>query len=265
MSSPRLSSVLHALLLVGLGLGFGCGPQVGEPNDSGVDAGFQDLGDDDDSGDDDGAVCSADPCSPLDQCGCAAGLACDLDESAFSEARGICRTATAGGTETTKCTADQECAVGFSCLGNQCRALCDANADCGTNVCAVKITYGPTNMMYVPGVQACSKTCRLDVVGAPGGCPESVDVGCRAFTDAGIRHSDCAAVKAGAVSGATCTSSADCARGFTCTGSNICRQTCAISVNGAAAPNSCPSGTAACTGYTTPYTLGDIVYGYCPG
>jgi hypothetical protein len=157
----------------------------GSVSDAGRDAG----GGDDDDGIDaatsiDGEVCSGDPCSLLDQCGCGAIQVCDLDAMELSTAGTECRDVTVPGGAGANCASRTECASGWSCYGGaiygQCRRYCDGDDDCGTGgYCIIQVTDGAEP---VPGVKICTKACSPTAATA-NGCPASPQMGCRVFRD----------------------------------------------------------------------------------
>lgn len=73
------------------------------------------------------------PCDVLEQCGCAAGMACDAN---WTTGDTLCRSVGSGGAEA-PCTALNECMAGFSCWYGACRPWCDEHAACDSGVCVV--------------------------------------------------------------------------------------------------------------------------------
>jgi hypothetical protein len=269
MTAPSWFASMSVALVVACSAA-GCMAAVGSAN-GGDDVGDEDRDvgddDDDDGGDDDDGddlTCPAEPCSLYEQCGCDAGEACDLDTTAFSEGRGACRQADASGTADAYCTATTDCAVGYSCLGGQCRNLCDDEDDCDGNRCNIRVRYtaGGTTA-YVPGVQACAKVCDI-ADETPDGCPDGM--ACRFMKDAAGYYSDCDRATAGGVSGTTCTAGGiECAPGHGCftisAGVLECREMCAVTINGSPAADSCSTGT--CTALSAGMQIGTTNYGYC--
>src|SRR4051812_18816481 len=61
--------------------------------------------------------CSKQPCSIVPQCGCTAGMACDLDGTMLATGGTACRTAGPSGPNGS-CAAVTDCAAGDICLGS---------------------------------------------------------------------------------------------------------------------------------------------------
>jgi hypothetical protein len=201
------------------------------------------------------------PCDILEQCGCDANTACDLDAS--DNMGTACRMILTPGTETSACTADTRCDRGYRCLGvaGACRKYCDADADCGTprGKCIFEITSGGVAIPGIPKV--CSSNC--DPTGSSAGiCPANFK--CGIFTASGQNISDCTRAGAGQ-QGASCQGGgqgdeAACGAGFLCTTVNAgvnfnCRRIC-----NRAAPN---CGGLTCIAFNPAFTLAGVEYGVC--
>jgi hypothetical protein len=246
------------------------GADTGNPDDDGKDDSADDQDPPDEPDDPEPPSCSGDPCSILDQCGCAADQACDLDPARFAEGTGMCRATTEAGTETTSCTTPDQCATGYGCIGGQCRAYCDAADDCGGNRCDNDLVYVHNGVTTpIPGVKGCSKTCRLDLTPLDSGCPNDPAIGCRLQADDDGTYTDCRrAAATGGKKFADCQADGDCARGFGCftfLGDDFfpvdeCLQICVRKVDGVAAVNTCP-GTAC--GAVDGMTVDGVEYGVC--
>jgi len=124
----------------------------------------------------DGNGCATQPCSILPQCGCNGNTACDVD--LVDEDGAACRPINAPGTETSSCTAPNECDRGFACIGGSsfrsCKKYCSGDADCGAP--RGKCIYTITNDNNVPITdvpKVCSSNCEpTDTTAA--GCPSTM-------------------------------------------------------------------------------------------
>ena len=229
----------------------------------------------------DADVCTAEPCSLLEQCGCGATQVCDLDRDDLPGGATRCRDVTAPGTELANCSSSTECAGGFGCLGAtgfmQCRRYCDEEADCGEGGhCIIEVTYTDDGgqQQPVPGAVTCSKSCAIEAA-ADNGCPSDPQFGCRLFYEdpdgtaaSGDEYflSDCnRAPASGGGDDAACTSHSSCAPGYGCitfgASDKRCKQSCVYNVDGAAGPRVCAAGT--CRQFSDNPMIGTTEYGYC--
>lgn len=270
MSFLRLVSLAFAVALMAPG----CGAEIGGPADDGAgDVTGPDNGGGDGGDDSPDSTCSGDPCDLFDQCGCEPGQACALDPDAFESAGTTCREADPTGDGSTACDQDSDCARGYACLGDpgQCRRFCDNDGDCGGGRCGVQIVYDAGESYEdVPGVKACTKTCKLDAAEGSG-CPEADGLGCRFYGSAEDGYyTDCTRAGDGGDAASCATNgSADCAAGFECVGITYtddsvrseCRQMCVRAISGQAAEASCAVGS--CRAFGTPLVVGDVEYGVC--
>ena len=214
----------------------------------------------------DGNGCSAQPCSILPQCGCAATSACDVDTT--DNMGTACRPVNVPGKETSTCSGLDKCDKAYVCLGGAtyatCKKYCMANADCGTprGRCAIDISSGGMPIAGIPS--ACSSNCNPIATTAPE-CPANYKCGLFTATHNGspVPIADCSPAGAGtqgASCGTTLGNDAMCAPGYLCTtvtaGSYQCRRICNKTAN-----TGC-TGTQTCLGFSTPQTI-DIEYGVC--
>jgi hypothetical protein len=207
------------------------------------------------------ANCPTAPCDLLEQCGCNATQACDID---FNDLAGTaCRGVSAQGDDNDTCASITACAAGYVCVGDatndSCKQYCDMDADCGTprGQCVIQLTNSTGTP--IAGATVCSSNCDPSTVANPL-CPTGW--GCDIFTATfnSVDHdiADCRVVGAGA-QGAACSATAACAAGFTCvnTGTNVCARICRRP-----AGTECTGGTT-CTSFTTPFVVGAQEYGVC--
>jgi hypothetical protein len=165
-------------------------------------------------------------CALYQQTGCGLGEACDLDEANLATGGTICRAVTVQGGSTSTCTGTTTCSAGFVCLGaageSHCAEYCQNDMVCdGTGgLCVIGLVYGDPAMPVNLGgaqVKVCSNNCNpLDGTGCPTG------FGChvgRSAEAAPRNFTLCDKAGAGTQEGA-CTTSGDCASGFTCVNAN---------------------------------------------
>jgi hypothetical protein len=215
--------------------------------------------------------CSHQPCTLAPQCGCAAGMSCDLDGANLATGGTVCRAAGAG-TEATLCTADTDCKVGNSCVGGRCRDLCATDNDCKSGagaLCIIQVQFG-NPPQDIPGAKVCTTDCDATSK-TPAGCPATW--GCHVYIETGgaMRNlTDCEPGPAsGGGIGATCTSNASCQPGNDCIAltqggvtTNQCRPSC-ICPNLNCNAGTCPSGGGSCHAFNPAATIGTREYGTC--
>lgn len=198
-------------------------------------------------------TCPTAPCDLVQQCGCQPGWACDLDGTMVATGGTECRGVNAQGMEASTCSAVEDCAAGYICIGAnpaQCRRYCATDADCtgGGSLCLISITSGGNP---VPGAVTCTKDCDAVATANPTGCPTGM--ACHLFVDdpdnslptaSGDERflTDCLTAGAG-TDNASCAANGmtDCAPGHDCVnlgGNNVCKQTCAYP-GGACAVGAC--------------------------
>ncbi|HET6611577.1 MAG TPA: hypothetical protein VFG83_06300 [Kofleriaceae bacterium] len=156
---PRCSVIAAAALAMA---SYGCASgSPGKPGDSDVDAVVihppPPAADAPPRGVD--AMPNFEECDVLEQSGCKSGLACDLDLEHLDVGGTTCRGVKNPGTEQASCTAQTDCAGGYSCFSTQCYEYCQSNADCQEpgGICFFTVTTGGE---AVPGApKLCSKDC----------------------------------------------------------------------------------------------------------
>ncbi|MBK7401544.1 MAG: hypothetical protein IPJ34_36155 [Myxococcales bacterium] len=236
----------------------GVGPDTGTSPDTGaLDTGVADTGATDtgiaDTGckPTDGAACT-----PLPQCGCGAGLNCDLTSVDGSAS---CVPAGSKGLHGSPCTpvwssgTASACAKGFTCVLGACQEFCATATDCskaGASCLAIEY-YDGTTTKSIPGTKACAAPCDpltpSKVCGASTNC---------LFAD--TTHTTCAGAGAGiGASGCSSTNPFSCAPGYLCLSTNECRRWCRIGFAG-----DCPSGKT-CGALTDHPKLSGVEYGVC--
>jgi hypothetical protein len=109
----------------------------------------------------DAAACVSSPCDLVPQCGCPSNQACDLD---FSDLVGTaCRGVATPGTEVNTCSAINQCAAGYVCLGgsgsSSCMRYCAGDGDCvgPRGQCAIQIVNSQNQP--IDGATVCSSNC----------------------------------------------------------------------------------------------------------
>ena len=207
-------------------------------------------GDGDGDGDSDAGAVACDPgtateCELVSQCGCGPAEACDNDQAP------TCRPA-GGARQGDVCTAAEDCAAGFTCLGpaggRACRRFCDDDSVCegGGGLCNIDIGGRPQLV--------CTTDC--DPVSSAG-C--AAGWGCSAsFNNNTDRwHTSCHIGGAGTQDD-PCSSLSDCAPGFHCVGLSppFCARSCIVG------SSSC-SGGRTCTGFSGGAVIDGVEHGAC--
>ena len=214
--------------------------------------------------------CAKQPCSLTPQCGCAAGMACDLDGNDLANGATTCRMSGAG-QETTTCTAVEDCDAGYGCIGGRCRRWCATDTDCpgAGGQCLVGVVFG-ANQTPVPGAITCTTDCD-PTSSAPTACPATW--GCHIYQNSTTMTylTDCDAAPAtGGGKGALCDTNGngDCAPGLDCialtqggTTTNECLQSC-VCPGGNCAAGTCTLG-GSCNGFSPAVVIGGTTYGTC--
>jgi hypothetical protein len=195
--------------------------------------------------------CTTFPCDIVPQCGCGTGSACDT-----SSTGNACRSA-GSGTEATLCTADTDCAAGYTCSSrggmSYCERYCTSGSNCESprGKCLTDLATATTPVVCTSGCDPLSTT-NTD-------CPSgwSCDI-YRLGSGSGSDVVDCR--PPGTASAGQSCASAICGLGLTCVvfsnGSQTCEPICSPNTN-----TSCPSGS--CHGFSTPFVVAGTEYGPC--
>jgi hypothetical protein len=208
----------------------------------------------------DASTCPTVPCDLVEQCGCAANQACDLD---FSDLDGTaCRGIATPGDVNDTCTAINQCDAGFVCVGdgtdNSCKRYCADDADCGSPRGQCVIQLVDETSTPIPGAITCSSNCDPVAATQPL-CPTGWS--CDLFTAGTAEIVDCR-VAGAAGQGAACSATVACAASFTCVNdgvSDVCGRLCR---RPAGTECSASPGTT-CFGFTDPFVVGGQEYGVC--
>lgn len=207
-----------------------------------------------------GPACSESPCRLVSpQCGCGAGLGCDIEDSTVGR---ICTptgpTPEGASCDLFLCQAGLDCVRGSATL-NWCERYCATDADCigGPGSLCLETLADPTGAALTT---ACTMSCN-PVTSA--GCISGA--GCQIlFETAGAMRALTHCIAAGSGGqGAVCTDSSGCQAGYGCLDSSAggtgttCHRWCRPG-----GTSTCP-GTTTCTGFVTPVTIGGTTYGVC--
>jgi hypothetical protein len=128
------------------------------------------------------------------------------------------------------------CAPGTACIGLidvfKCRPFCFQHSDCASGSC-VAPTGSPLRKMFSKDVELALATCTANE-----GCDPVVQTGCpRCFVSRGdvdstgnlvSRITFCGMSSGQLPAGGSCSSSADCAAGYRCSGLGFCRKLCYV-------------------------------------
>lgn len=203
----------------------------------------------------DAPTCPTSPCDLVEQCGCQAMQACDLNFSTL-DGQTACRPA-GGGDANDTCASTNACAAGYVCVGgtdSSCKEYCADDADCPSPraKCAIQLIDG--NDDPIPGATVCSSNCNPTQVPSPD-CPTNWT--CDLFSANNEDIVDCRP-NGTATQDQSC-ATADCAAGHTCVNFGaaglFCQKICAIQ-------GDCPTGST-CTQFSTPFNVGGQNYGVC--
>ncbi len=211
----------------------------------------------------DADTCPTLPCSLAPQCGCSGSTpACDLGSGSATACR-----AAGTGMETTTCTMDTTCAVGYVCVGdgtnNSCEKYCSTGADCTAprGQCVDQLV--DSSNKAIPGAVVCSSNCDPTLV-TNSTCPSgwTCDLFTSTYNSTSYNIVDCR--KAGTASqGQACSTTVACAAGYTCVNngtSTVCARLCEPGVS-----TNCPTNTT-CGSFSTPFKVPNTTgteYGAC--
>lgn len=210
----------------------------------------------------DAAVCASSVCDFAPQCGCSTGLACDLNSTDTGH---VCRAA-GSGIETTPCTSDTECAVGYTCAfrngSGQCQKWCSMDSDCdGPRArCIDQLSSGSgSNGTLIPGAFICTSACDpLSTTNSQ--CPSGWSCDYHIVNYMGSDQDSVECRAPGTVNAGASCASGICKAGLTCVafsnGTQLCEHPCSPNMN-----TSCPTGT--CHSFTTKFTVAGVEYGAC--
>jgi hypothetical protein len=195
-------------------------------------------------------------CDTFPQCGCGAGLACQVTTLATGSTQCV---GAGQGKPYNPCTAPYDCVAGYACVGSACKAFCEKDPDCtSTGGACIQVQYddGSGVSKPVPQMKVCTKKCLLQNPSAD--CGPSL--GCYLDTSVNPYRTDCAA--AGTATGAGACSSTTttvCAPGYVCLTSGDCRKWCRVGFT-----TDCPTGKV-CQGFAAPNQVfvDAVEYGVC--
>lgn len=207
------------------------------------------------SGDGCSSTCTVETavCDLVPNDGCAANEACDLDD----QHEHACR---AKGTRTTevRCSADTECAAGYTCVDyggtGYCTRYCATDGHCTGSGAACEVDLEDQD--DADGLASlCTFAC--DPV-ADTGCPGALS--CHTYEDSARDYTQC--VAAGTKQpGTACTADDQCDGGAACVESNggasVCRDYCQVGNNA-----TCPTGQT-CTTFNPELKIGNTIVGAC--
>jgi hypothetical protein len=193
-------------------------------------------------------------CDPRSNCGCDLGTNCSVQGDSWS-----CIPA-GYGTESSTCTTDQECALGYGCVGGVCHARCDKlqieNDSCGTNGVCVQVV--DSDGADIDGYKICAEPCNPSAYdSAPYGA-----VTCPYNQQCVVADGTTVCAKQGTVYGtlgSSCSSYQDCSAGYGCVDS-LCQPYCVMNYS------SCSSYFGyqyTCAPFSTPVDVVGSEIGYC--
>lgn len=187
-------------------------------------------------------------CDTLPQCGCAAGLKCDVNGGG-----GLTECIPAGAiAEYKQCFSQNDCQKGLTCLDGACKPFCDTASDCpGAGRTCGPVYYGGGT---VPGFRICTSAC--DLTNAAAKCGPGLTCYATTFTSA-----DCVGPAGTGTGPGGCASGALCAPGYVCqngpTGGLDCMKWCKIGGSDCAAGQTCAALAAGMV------TVAGVDYGVC--
>ena len=204
------------------------------------------AGDGDGDGDGDGGLNACDPCELVSQCGCESDEACDNDLDPTCRPAGNAR-------QGEVCSAANDCAAGFTCLGppggRACHEFCEDDTTCdgGGGLCNVDIAGGPQLV--------CTTDC--NPVNSSG-CPASFGCSANFNNELGRYHTNCHAGGPGGQD-ASCSTLSDCLPGFHCASfaSPICLRSCVVG------DSSVCTGGRTCRSFNPNAVIDGVEYGGC--
>jgi hypothetical protein len=196
-------------------------------------------------------------CTLVEQTGCPAGRACDLDDAHLDSGGTTCRRIDEDGDETSLCDLAEECGAGFTCVadpagGGSCLAFCADDGDCDGPGGACEVELVDEDDQPIPGGTLCTQSCNPI---SSNGCPASW--GCRVQND----YTECRPDGPGRHFD-PCAGDEDCDAGFGCVdagGTPVCLRNCRVGVLGVC---SAISGST-CRRYLDPVVIGGVEYGAC--
>lgn len=251
-------------------------PDAPDPDAPAPDAPDPDAADPDAPEEPDASTCPRSPCDILEQCGCTAGRACDVNFSNPSSGTSACRNAGLDD-EADECSNATECAAGYVCSGGSCRRYCDhvneTDNECpGAGGACLKTLYNLSQPVpNAPRICTihCNPASQLNSNACPSGwaCHAYVDEGgAGTADDRFVTDCDPSPGSGGGI-GSPCTSNRDCGRGNDCVEfpspiGKVCRPTCECDGTNCSA-GACPSGGGTCHGYSSPLIIGNATYGVC--
>ena len=203
-------------------------------------------------GDANNADCS--PCQLVAQCGCDS-LACDvLGDPAAVDCRDV-----GAGIEGSGCTANTDCAAGYTCVAGECVAWCNDDDDCdeiGAR-CAVTINFGDPPVPF-SAARICSRGCdpHMDT-----GCPSAQ--ACRTGRSTVIAEpiTTCTEITGSGGESSPCSRHEDCKSTFSCVvvgAESECIKNCNRTTG-----DGCEGVAGTCKSLLPALMIGATEYGYC--
>jgi hypothetical protein len=194
---------------------------------------------------------SQSPCDLFPQCGCAAGVACDV---VTDDGTTGCFAST-GVDVGAPCSSPGSCKPGLTCyLMSTCKRLCKENGDCSStpgSSCLSVVTDNGASL--VPNLKYCTDQCDLVAPGSRCG----PGAGCWPLDDLGVSPGHSACYKAGASTDSCSTKPNECAAGWFCA-NKTCYKFCRPGV-----PTDCPGTICRSLSGGNYYHVGTTAFGLC--